>query len=137
MDPKKPARPRKPSAGTSAKTGPKADGAAAVLEAIAAIPGPYRAIGERIHAVVMDAAPELTPRLWYGMPAYAKGGKVICFFRGADKFKERYLTIGFNDAARLDDGRMWPVAFALTELTREEEERIAAQVRKAVGSTGR
>lgn len=111
----------------------KADGAAAVLAAIAAIPEPYRAMGERIHAIVMDAAPQLTPRLWYGMPAYAKDGKVICFFRAADKFKERYMTLGFNDTARLDEGAMWPVAFALTDLTPAEEERIASLVAKAAG----
>lgn len=115
------------------KSAKKADGASAVLEAIAAIPGPYRAMGERLHAVITEAAPHLSPRLWYGMPAYAKDGKVICFFRGADKFKERYMTLGFNDGARLDDGAMWPVAFALTDVTPAEEKRIAALVKKAAG----
>src|SRR5215467_5416386 len=98
----------------------KADGESAVLATIAAMPGPYRALGERLHALIKASAPALTPRLWYGMPAYAKGAKVVCFFRGGDKFKERYLTLGFNDAANLDEGALWPIAFALTELTAVE-----------------
>ena len=104
-----------------------------MLAAIAAMPEPYRTMGERLHTIITASAPVLTPRTWYGMPAYARNGRVICFFRGADKFKERYMTLGFNDAAHLDDGAMWPVAFALKDLTPAGEERIAALVRKAVG----
>jgi len=117
------------------KPGPsadKADGESAVLTAIAAMPEPYRAMGERLHAIIKASAPALSPKLWYGMPAYAKDGKVVCFFRGADKFKERYMTLGFNDEANLDEGHLWPIAFALTELTAAEEVRIAALVKKAV-----
>jgi uncharacterized protein YdhG (YjbR/CyaY superfamily) len=110
----------------------KADGESAVLAAIAAMPSPYRAMGERLHAVIKASAPALSPKTWYGMPAYAKEGKVVCFFRGGDKFKERYMTLGFNDAANLDEGRMWPIAFALTELKAGEEARIRALVKKAV-----
>jgi hypothetical protein len=110
----------------------KADGERAVLEAIAAMPGPYRAVGERLHAIITASAPALSPKTWYGMPAYAKGGKVVCFFRGGDKFKERYMTLGFNDAANLDEGHLWPIAFALTELNATDEARIAALVKKAV-----
>jgi uncharacterized protein YdhG (YjbR/CyaY superfamily) len=109
----------------------KADGESAVLAAINAMPEPYRAIGGRIHAIIKASAPALTPRVWYGMPAYARDGKVVCFFRGADKFKERYMTLGFNDKANLDEGNMWPVAFALKDLTSAEEARIAALVKKA------
>src|SRR5262245_27716517 len=119
----------------AARPGPradKADGESAVLAAIAAMPAPYRATGERLHAIIKASAPVLSPRLWYGMPAYAKDGKVVCFFRGADKFKERYMTLGFNDEANLDEGRLWPIAFALTELTAAEEARIGALVKKAV-----
>ena len=118
------------------KPGPrmdKADGEGAVLAAIAAMPAPYNAMGERLHAIIKASAPALTPRLWYGMPAYARDGNVICFFRGADKFKERYMTLGFNDKAKLDEGRLWPIAFALTELTAAEEARIAGLVKKAAG----
>lgn len=111
----------------------KVDGESAVRAAIAAMPEPYRAIGERLHELIKASAPVLSPRLWYGMPAYAKDGKVICFFRGGDKFKERYMTIGFNDDANLDEGRLWPIAFALTELTEAEEAQISALVKKAVG----
>ncbi len=107
------------------------DGASAVLAAIAAMPEPYRAIGERLHAVIRASAPTLTPRTWYDMPAYARDGKVVCFFRGADKFKERYMTLGFNDKANLDEGNMWPIAFALTKLTAAEEARVAVLVKKA------
>ncbi len=96
------------------------------------MPEPSRAIGERLHAIIKTSAPALSPRLWYGMPAYAKDGKVICFFRGAEKFKERYMTLGFNNDANLDEGHLWPVAFALKELTAVEEARIAALVKKAV-----
>jgi hypothetical protein len=110
----------------------KADGESAVLAAIAAMEGPYRAMGERLHAIIKASAPALSPRLWYGMPAYAKDSKVVCFFRSGQKFKERYMTLGFNDVANLDEGRMWPIAFALKELTAAEEARISALVKKAV-----
>jgi uncharacterized protein YdhG (YjbR/CyaY superfamily) len=111
----------------------KADGESAVLAAIAAMPEPYRVMGERLHAIIKASAPALSPRLWYGMPAYAnKDGKVICFFRGGEKFKERYMTLGFNNEAHLDEGHLWPIAFALTELTAAEEARIGALVKKAV-----
>lgn len=111
----------------------KADGEAEVLAAIAAMPGSDRAIGERLHAIVKASAPTLSPRLWYGMPAYAKDGKIVCFFQSASKFKTRYATFGFQHEAHLDDGGMWPVAFALTELTAAEEARIVALVKRAVG----
>jgi hypothetical protein len=104
----------------------------AVLAAIAAMPAPYDAMGKRLHAIIKASAPVLSPRLWYGMPAYAKNGKVVCFFRGGDKFKERYMTLGFNDVASLDDGALWPISFALTELTASEEARIGELVKKAV-----
>ncbi len=104
----------------------------AVLAAIAAMPEPYRAMGERLHVIIKASAPALSPKVWYGMPAYAKDGKVVCFFRGADKFKERYMTLGFNDVAKLDEGHLWPVAFALKDLTAAEEARIGALVKKAV-----
>jgi uncharacterized protein YdhG (YjbR/CyaY superfamily) len=93
--------------------------------------GSDREIGERIHAIVMAAAPDLSPRTWYGMPAYAKDGKVLCFFQSAEKFKARYATFGFNDVARLDAGTMWPTAFALTEWTAATEKKIARLVKKA------
>ena len=104
----------------------------AVLAAIAEMPEPDRAMAERLHAIVKASAPTLAPKTWYGMPAYAKDGKVVCFFRGAHKFKERYAMFGFNDSASLDKGAMWPVAFALKELTAAEEAKIAALVKKAV-----
>jgi hypothetical protein len=110
----------------------KADGESAVLAKIAEMPGPDRAMGERLHAIIKASAPALTPRLWYGMPAYAKDGKVVCFFRDTQKFKERYVTFGFNEDANLDEGAMWPIAFALKELTAAEEARIGALVKKAV-----
>jgi hypothetical protein len=110
----------------------KADGESAVLAKIAAMPEPDRALGERLHALIKASAPALAPRLWYGMPAYAKGGKVVCFFQSAQKFKTRYATFGFSDAANLDEGALWPTAFALTELTAAEEARIGALVKKAV-----
>ncbi len=110
----------------------KADGESAVLAKIAEMPEPDRAMGERLHAVIRASAPALSPRLWYGMPAYAKDGKVVCFFQSAQKFKTRYATFGFSDAANLDEGAMWPTAFALTELTAAEEARIGALVKKAV-----
>jgi uncharacterized protein YdhG (YjbR/CyaY superfamily) len=111
----------------------KADGESAVLAAIAAMPEPYRTIGKRLHAIIKANAPGLSPKTWYGMPAYAKDDKVVCFFRGGDKFKERYMTLGFNDEANLDEGHLWPIAFALTKLTATEEAKIAALVKKAMG----
>jgi hypothetical protein len=105
----------------------------AVLAKIAAMAPPDRAMGERLHAIVTASAPSLAPKLWYGMPAYAKGGKVVCFFQSAQKFKTRYATLGFSDTAALDEGQMWPTAFALTELTAADEARIGALVRRAVG----
>jgi hypothetical protein len=119
----------------AARPGPrtdKADGESAVLAKIAALPGPDRAMGERLHAIIKANAPALSPRLWYGMPAYAKDGKVVCFFRPRDRFDERYMTLGFNDGANLDEGAMWPIAFALTELTAADEARIGGLVKKAV-----
>jgi len=104
-----------------------------VLVKIAELPEPDRSLAERIHALVMEAAPTLTPRTWYGMPAYAVNGKVVCFFQSAQKFKTRYATLGFSDAAKLDDGAMWPTAFALTRLTSKEEARVRALVKQAVG----
>ena len=103
-----------------------------VLAKIAEMPEPDRVMGERIHAIVKASSPALSPNLWYGMPAYAKDGKVVCFFQSADKFKSRYATFGFNDSANLDEGAMWPVAFALKELTAADEARIGALVKKAV-----
>jgi uncharacterized protein YdhG (YjbR/CyaY superfamily) len=109
-----------------------AEGEEAVLAALKAMSPDDRALGERIHAIVKESAPDLSPKTWYGMPAYAKdGGKVVCFFRNAEKFKERYAMLGFNDSANLDKGSMWPVAFALTELTAADEKRIRALVKKA------
>src|ERR1700688_4716828 len=110
----------------------KADGESAVLATIAAMPQPDRALGERLHAIIRASAPALAPRLWYGMPAYAKDGKVVCFFQSAQKFKTRYATLGFMHEANLDDGAMWPTAFALKELTDADETRIGALVKKAV-----
>jgi uncharacterized protein YdhG (YjbR/CyaY superfamily) len=103
-----------------------------VLAKIAEMPEPDRAMAERLHAVITSSAPTLSPRLWYGMPAYAKDGKVVCFFQGAHKFKSRYATFGFDDQANLDEGTMWPTSFALTELTAADEARIGALVKKAV-----
>jgi uncharacterized protein YdhG (YjbR/CyaY superfamily) len=110
----------------------KADGEADVLAKIAEMQGSDRAIAERLHAIVTDSAPELSPKTWYGMPAYAKDGKVVCFFQSAEKFKSRYATFGFSDEANLDEGAMWPTSFALEELTPAEEARIVALVKKAV-----
>jgi uncharacterized protein YdhG (YjbR/CyaY superfamily) len=110
----------------------KADGEKDVLAKIAEMPKPDRVMAERLHAIVKASAPSLSPKTWYGMPAYAKDGKVVCFFRGAHKFKERYAMFGFNDSANLDKGAMWPVAFALTELTAADEAKIGALVKKAV-----
>jgi uncharacterized protein YdhG (YjbR/CyaY superfamily) len=109
-----------------------ADGEAAVHEAIAAMAPKDRAIAKRLDELIKAAAPELSPKTWYGMPAYAKDGKVVCYFRNAGKFKDRYSTFGFNDAAKLDDGSMWPTAFALTELTAADEKKIRALVKRAV-----
>jgi uncharacterized protein YdhG (YjbR/CyaY superfamily) len=119
----------------AARRGPraaKADGESAVLAKIAEMPEPDRAMGERLHAIIKASAPALSPKLWYGMPAYAKDGKVVCFFQSAQKFKSRYATFGFNDDANLDEGTMWPTSFALTELTAADEARIGALVKKAV-----
>jgi uncharacterized protein YdhG (YjbR/CyaY superfamily) len=113
--------------------GKKAAEEAALLAKIAEMPEADRVMAERIHAVVTANAPALAPKTWYGMPAYAKDGKVVCFFQSAEKFKSRYATLGFNDTAALDDGTMWPTAFALTKLTDEDEVTIAALVRKAAG----
>jgi len=110
----------------------KADGESAVLAKIAELPEPDRALGERLHAIITASAPALSPKLWYGMPAYARDGKVVCFFQSAQKFKTRYATFGFSDKANLDEGAMWPTAFALTELTAADEARIGALVKKAV-----
>src|SRR5881275_164665 len=113
----------------------KADGESDVLAKIAEMPKPDRAMAERLHAIVKASAPALSPRTWYGMPAYAKDGKVVCYFQSAQKFKSRYATFGFSDKANLDKGAMWPVAFALKELTAAEEKKIGALVRKAVRSS--
>ena len=110
----------------------KADGESDVLAAIAELPEPDRAMAARLHAIISAGAPALSPKTWYGMPAYAKDGKVVCFFRDAGKFKERYAMLGFNDSANLDQGSMWPVAFALTELTAADETKIRTLVKKAV-----
>jgi uncharacterized protein YdhG (YjbR/CyaY superfamily) len=110
----------------------KADGESDVLEKIAEMPESDRAIAERLHAIIKASAPELSPKTWYGMPAYAKDGKVVCFFQSSHKFKTRYATFGFNDSANLDDGTMWPTAFALMKLTAADEERISELVKKAV-----
>jgi uncharacterized protein YdhG (YjbR/CyaY superfamily) len=109
----------------------KVDGESAVLAKIAEMPEPDRTMGNRLHQIVTAAAPDLSPRLWYGMPAYAKDGKVVCFFQGAQKFKTRYATFGFSDKANLDQGAMWPSAFALKELTAKQEAEIAALVKRA------
>jgi uncharacterized protein YdhG (YjbR/CyaY superfamily) len=113
-------------------TAGKADEERAVLAKIAQLPASDRALGKRLHAIITASAPVLAPKLWYGMPAYAKDGKIVCFFQSAQKFKTRYATLGFNDTATLDDGAMWPTAFALTELTAADEARIGAIVKRAV-----
>jgi uncharacterized protein YdhG (YjbR/CyaY superfamily) len=110
----------------------KAEGENAVLEAIAAMQEPDRSMANRLHAIIKASAPALSPKTWYGMPAYAKDGKVVCFFQTAQKFNTRYATLGFNDAANLDEGALWPVVFALKELTTAEETKIGALVKKAV-----
>src|SRR5215208_175336 len=109
-----------------------ADGEKALLAKIAEMPKADRAMAKRLHAIIKASAPTLSPKTWYGMPAYAKDGKVLCYFKSADKFQSRYATFGFNDIANLDEGAMWPTSFALTELTAAEEARISALVRKAV-----
>jgi uncharacterized protein YdhG (YjbR/CyaY superfamily) len=111
----------------------RADGERALLEKIAEMKGSDRAMAKRLHAVVTASAPELSPKTWYGMPAYAKDGKVVCFFQSAQKFQSRYATFGFSDEAHLDKGNMWPTSFALKELTADEEAKIGALVKKAVG----
>jgi uncharacterized protein YdhG (YjbR/CyaY superfamily) len=113
--------------------GRSADGAADVLARIAEMPEADRAMATRLHAIITSTAPALVPKTWYGMPAYARDGKVVCFFQGAHKFKTRYATFGFSDQANLDDGGMWPTSFALSELTDAAEKRIAALVKQAVG----
>jgi uncharacterized protein YdhG (YjbR/CyaY superfamily) len=111
----------------------RAEGERDLLQKIAEMPEPDRSMAERVHAIVTAGAPSLSPRTWYGMPAYAKDGKVICFFQAASKFKVRYATFGFQPDAKVDDGSMWPVAYALTELAAADEARIGALVKKAVG----
>ena len=118
-----------------ARRGPradKADGEGAVLAKIAEMPDPERAMAKRLHAIIKASAPALLPKTWYGMPAYAKDGKVVCYFQSAQKFNTRYASFGFSDAANLDEGALWPVAFALKELTAAEEAKIVALVKKAV-----
>src|SRR5437868_14537027 len=141
MAEKKPAMKGAPKSGKQAakkaakRPGPradKADGESAVLATLAAMPEADRALGERLHALIKASAPALAPRLWYGMPAYARDGKVVCFFQSAQKFKTRYATLGFMHEANLDEGAMWPTAFALKELTAAEEARIGALLKKAV-----
>jgi len=120
---------------TTARRAPraaKADGESEVLAKLAEMQEPDRVLGERLHAVIKASAPALSPTTWYGMPAYAKDGKVVCFFQSAQKFKTRYAMLGFSDKANLDDGTMWPVYFALTELTADDDARIAALVKQAV-----
>ena len=109
-----------------------ADGESAVQAALAGMSPSDRALGEQLHALIKESAPELSPKTWYGMPAYARDGKVVCYFRDAGKFKERYAMLGFNDSANLDQGTMWPVAFALEKLTAADETKIRALVKKAV-----
>jgi uncharacterized protein YdhG (YjbR/CyaY superfamily) len=111
----------------------KTDGESDVLAKIATMAAADRALGERLHAIIKASAPALSPRLWYGMPAYAKDGKILCHFQDAQKFKTRYATLGFSDAANLDEGGMWPVAFAVKKLTAADEAKIGALVKKAVG----
>ena len=120
---------------TAARRGPRAaqaDGEGDVLAKIAEMQDADRVLAERLHAIIKASAPDLTPRTWYGMPAYAKGGKVVCFFQSGQKFKTRYATLGFSDTANLDEGAMWPTSYALTELTAADEKKIASLVKKAV-----
>ena len=116
---------------TSARRGPKADGESDVLAKIAEMPESDRAMAERLHAAIRANVPALSPKTWYGMPAYAKNGKVVCFFQAASKFNARYATFGFNDSANLDDGNMWPTSFALMKLTADDEAKITALVKMA------
>lgn len=118
--------------GKGASKAVTADGEADVLAKIAEMPDADRAMAERLHALIMASAPDLAPRTWYGMPAYARDGDVICFFQSAHKFKSRYATLGFSDSARLDEGAMWPTSYALTKLTADDEARIGALVKRAV-----
>jgi uncharacterized protein YdhG (YjbR/CyaY superfamily) len=118
---------------TAARRGGKADGESDLLAKIAEMPEPDRGMAERVHALVKDNAPDLSPRTWYGMPAYSNDGDVVCFFQGADKFKARYSTLGFSDKANLDRGAMWPTAFALSRLTPAEEKKIVALLKRAAG----
>ena len=111
----------------------KSDGLADVLAKIAEMPEADRVLAQRIHEIVLATAPDLAPKTWYGMPAYARDGKILCFFQSAAKFKARYATLGFDESARLDDGSMWPVSYALTELTPDDEARITELVKKAAG----
>ena len=122
----------KKAAARTGQSADKTDGESAVLAMIAAMPEPDRTLGERLHAIIKATAPTLAPRLWYGMPAYTRNGKVVCFFQSARKFKTRYATFAFQHEASLDEGAMWPVAFALKELTATEEAKISALVKKAV-----
>jgi uncharacterized protein YdhG (YjbR/CyaY superfamily) len=115
-----------------ARRGSRADGESDVLAKIAALPQPDRAMAERLHAIIKANTPALSPKTWYGMPAYAKDGNVVCFFQSAQKFKTRYATLGFSDKAKLDEGLLWPTAFALKELTAAEEAKIVALIKKAV-----
>jgi len=124
-------KPSKPTTPRQQQPGP-ADGESAVLAMIAAMPEPDRVIAGRLHEIIKASAPVLSPRLWYGMPAYARDGRVVCFFQSMEKFKTRYATFGFMHEANLDEGNMWPTAFALKEVTAAEEARIAALVKKAV-----
>ena len=118
---------------TDARAGEaRADGESDVLAKIAEMPEPDRTMAERLHALIKASAPALTPKTWYGMPAYARDGKIVCFFQSADKFKSRYATLGFNDEANLDEGAMWPTSYALKELTAADEAKIGALVKKAV-----
>jgi uncharacterized protein YdhG (YjbR/CyaY superfamily) len=116
----------------ASRGGPKPDGAAEVLAKIAEMQGPDRVLAERLHAIITASGPGLEPRLWYGMPAYAKDGKLICYFQSAQKFKTRYATVGFSDNAHLDEGAMWPVSYAVTKLTAAEEKRIIALLKQAL-----
>lgn len=136
--PRKPAKPKftaeeRAAMRERAREQDAADGESAVLDKIAAMADADRLLAERLHALITASAPGLTPRLWYGMPAYARGEKVLCFFQGAAKFKTRYATLGFSDVAQLDDGALWPTAYALKELTPEVEARVTALLRRAVG----
>jgi uncharacterized protein YdhG (YjbR/CyaY superfamily) len=132
MAEKKPAKRANPRAKKATSRTEKADAEAALLANIAAMAAPDRAIAERLHAIVKASAPALTPRLWYGMPAYAREGKIVCFFQSAQRFKTRYATLGFMHEAKLDDGAMWPTAYALKELNVAEETKISALIKKAV-----